>query len=117
MHHRSWSIIPALLVLALALAACGQGTASPVPAEPETETTQPEPIKESYVWNQLLNRDSIRPIYDPQFVPAAEAGYSDDELVMGVAIDGEAKAYPVGPLNSREMVNDELGGVRILVTW
>jgi hypothetical protein len=65
----------------------------------------------------LLSRDSIRPIYEPEFVPAAEAGYNDSELVMGVEINGEAKAYLITVLNRREMVNDELGGVPILVTW
>ncbi len=48
---------------------------------------------------------------------AAESGYDDDELVMGVEIDGQAKAYPVTLLNFREMVNDELAGVPILVTF
>ena len=36
---------------------------------------------------------------------------------MGVEINGESKAYPVGPLNYREMVNDVVGGVPVLVTW
>jgi len=36
---------------------------------------------------------------------------------MGVAIQGEAKAYPVSVLRFREMVDDELGGLPILVTW
>jgi hypothetical protein len=70
-----------------------------------------------YRWSQLLSRDSIRPIYEPEFVPADEADYADDELVMGVATDGQTKAYPVGLLNHREMVNDELAGIPILVTW
>lgn len=70
-----------------------------------------------YRWSQLLGRDAIRPIYSPEFVTADQANYSDDELVMGVAIEGAAKAYPVGVLNSREMVNDELGGTPILVTF
>ena len=117
MHHRFWLITPTLLVLTLVLAACGQGIATPMPEEPAKEANQALPVKQSYVLNQLLNRDSILPIYAPRFVPAARAGYSNDELVMGVAINGEAKAYPVGPLNSREMVNDELGGIPILVTW
>ncbi len=39
------------------------------------------------------------------------------DLVIGVAINGESKAYPVGTLNFREMVNDVVGGVPILVTW
>ena len=66
---------------------------------------------------QLISRDVIRPIYDPTFVPAAQALYGDDELVMGLEINGQAKAYAVGFLSFREMVNDELGGVPILVTW
>ena len=70
-----------------------------------------------YTWSQLLSHDAIRPIYDPEFVSADQAGYEDGELVMGLTIDGEAKAYPVGLLNTREMVNDELGGTPILVTW
>jgi hypothetical protein len=68
-------------------------------------------------YRQLLGRDVIRPIYDPVFLPASEAETSPNELVMGVVINGEAKAYPITPLRSREIVNDELGGVPILVTW
>jgi hypothetical protein len=41
----------------------------------------------------------------------------DDELVLGVAWDGEAKAYPITVLRFREMVNDELAGIPTLVTW
>jgi hypothetical protein len=75
------------------------------------------PEEPEYTWSQLLGRDSILPIYEPEFVPADQADYDDAELVMGVEIDGEAKAYPVGPLNRREMVNDELKGIPVLVTW
>jgi hypothetical protein len=65
----------------------------------------------------LLPRDAIAPVYDPEFVGAENSPLQDDELVMGVAIDGEAKAYPVTVLRFREMVNDELAGWPILVTW
>lgn len=90
------------------------------PALPLTlEQLQPknELAESDYSWSQLLPRDAIHPIYQPEFVPASEAPYADNELVIGVEINGEAKAYAIGPLNSREMVNDELGGVPILVTW
>jgi hypothetical protein len=70
-----------------------------------------------YVYSQLLPYDGIRPIYDPQFASAAEAPLQDEELVMGVAFGDEAKAYPIAVLRSREMVNDELTGIPILVTW
>lgn len=41
----------------------------------------------------------------------------DEELVLGVALGGHARAYPVAVLAFREMVNDELAGIPTLVTW
>jgi hypothetical protein len=99
----------ALVVLGLAIASCAPAITSPPRVTGEVESSTPEATEVAeYTWNQLLMRDGIAPIYEPEFVPASEAGYDDDELVMGVAIDGEARAYPVGLLNGREMVNDEL---------
>jgi len=72
---------------------------------------------DDFVFQQLLPFDGIRPIYEPQFVTAEESPLFEEELVMGVAIQGEAKAYPVTVLRFREMVDDELGGLPILVTW
>ena len=68
-------------------------------------------------YRQLLPQDAIRPIYEPKFVPGQGADLAWEELVIGVEINGESRAYPVGPLNFREMVNDVVGGVPILVTW
>ncbi len=41
----------------------------------------------------------------------------DDELVLAVEIGGDARAYPISILTHREMVNDTVGGVPVLVTW
>ena len=68
-------------------------------------------------FRQLLFRDDIAPIYEPRFVSAETSPWTEDSLVIGVEIDGESKAYPVGFLNRREMVIDRLAGVPILVTW
>jgi hypothetical protein len=65
----------------------------------------------------LIPYDGIAPVYDPQFVSSDESPLREDELVMGAFINGEAKAYPVTVLRFRETVNDELGGMPILVTW
>jgi hypothetical protein len=67
--------------------------------------------------NWLIPWDGILPIYKPEFAPAEQAPLQDDELIIGVAWDGEAKAYPITVLRSREMVNDELAGIPTLVTW
>jgi hypothetical protein len=68
-------------------------------------------------YRQLIPRDAINPVYQPQFLPGKSVVLGPQDLVIGVSINGESKAYPVGPLNRREMVNDVVGGVPILVTW
>jgi hypothetical protein len=68
-------------------------------------------------FRQLLSRDSIRPIYDPQFVSAEEAPWTETTLVIGVEVDGDARAYTVAYLGRREMVNDVVGGEPLLVSW
>jgi len=91
---------------------------SAVPRRDEASGALPTPTEEPvYRYRQLLGRDAIRPVYNPEFVPADEAPLHDDDLVLGIEIDGQAKAYPIAVLAFREMVNDELAGVPILVTW
>ena len=65
----------------------------------------------------VLGPDDITPIYDPVFIPADKASLPDPTHVIGVAINGEARAYPVNVLRFHEMVNDQVAGVPILVTW
>ncbi len=94
---------------------------SPRPDSTTSSPPSPTPTDEidfgDFVFVPLLPYDGIRPIYEPDFVEAPDSPLKDDELVMGVAIQGEAKAYPVSVLRFREMVDDELGGLPILVTW
>lgn len=66
---------------------------------------------------QLLRPDDIPPIYAPEFVPASQAPLPDDELVIGLSINDDARAYPAGILYIREMVNDVVGGAPVLVSW
>jgi len=68
-------------------------------------------------YRQLLGRDDIRPVYDPTFVTAEAIGWNDQDLVLGVEIDGDARAYSISYLNSREMVIDRVAGIPVLVTW
>jgi hypothetical protein len=74
-----------------------------------------EPLPDGF--RQLLPRDGIQPIYDPSFTVAAGVDWPGETQVIGVAADGEAKAYPVSFLNRHEMVDDFIAGEPILVTW
>ena len=72
---------------------------------------------QEYYIRQIIQTDGILPIYNPEFTTADRAELLPDELVMGVEINGDARAYSVGVLRAREMVNDEIGGTPVLVTW
>ena len=41
----------------------------------------------------------------------------DEDLVIGVSIEGEHKAYSTAFLSSHEIVNDVVGGTPVAVTW
>ena len=48
---------------------------------------------------------------NPEVTSAAEATWlDDDDIVFGIEINGEARAYPRQIMEVREMVNDTLGG-------
>ncbi len=64
-------------------------------------------------------RDGIPALLNPEMVSAAEANrwLSKNDRVLGVFLNGEARAYPIRILNWHELVNDEIGGEPILVSW
>ncbi len=62
--------------------------------------------------------DCIPSIDDPTYQSADAAGWlADEDLVIGIEIDGEARAYPLRILNVHEIVNDEVGGRPVTVTY
>ena len=59
-------------------------------------------------------RDVIPAIRKPVAVPAGKAKWlKAADRVLGVVVNGEARAYPLRILEVHEMVNDTLGGVPI----
>ncbi len=67
----------------------------------------------------LLPRHGIPSIDNTKFYGVAEADteYAPDELVLGVSINGDYRAYSTGLLSGHEIVNDTIGGRPIAVTW
>jgi hypothetical protein len=67
---------------------------------------------------QVVPRDAFPVLDDPPVVPAVEAsGLGDHEPVIGIVIDGHARAYPVRVMGVHELVNDTLGGAAIAASW
>ena len=64
-------------------------------------------------------KDGIKPVDNPRFGSIAEVSgqVAATEPVVTVAINGKAKAYPLSILMWHEIVNDELNGVPIAVTF
>ena len=58
-----------------------------------------------------VRRDGIPPLKNPKMIPARDATYLDDDnIVFGVAIDGDVRAYPKRILAWHEMFKDTIAG-------
>lgn len=72
--------------------------------------------------NKILSggppRDGIPSIDKPLFLDIADAGYlTDKDRILGIVVEGEARAYPIRILNWHEIVNDEISGKSVAVTY
>ncbi len=63
-------------------------------------------------------RDGIPSIDNPKFLPVDKVDYlRDKDIVLSVKKDGEIRAYPTRILVWHEIVNDEISGKPIVVTY
>jgi hypothetical protein len=63
-------------------------------------------------------KDAIRSIENPKFKPVGEiTDLADTVPMVGIVINGDARAYPLGILTQHEIVNDVVGGVPVTVTY
>lgn len=67
----------------------------------------------------FLNEEGFPLNVDPKHVAAGEAPLEEGDIILGVHLAGEARAYPVNYMNGpqNEVVNDLLGGQAIASTW
>ena len=66
----------------------------------------------------VLPKDAIPAIMTPVFDEGVKtSSLRASDLVVGVKIDVESRAYPVALLSRHEIVNDRVGGVPFAVTW
>ena len=62
--------------------------------------------------------DGIPSLDDPKLIGAAEADYLlDTDLVFGVEINGDARAYPLRIMGWHEMFNDVIGGTPVALAY
>jgi hypothetical protein len=64
------------------------------------------------------SRDGIESVDEPEFVAVEEARWvAVRNPVLGVAVGEEAHVYPVHLIEPHQIVNDEVGGVTVVVTY
>ena len=63
-------------------------------------------------------RDAIPPIDNPQFEAVSESDWiQDPEPGVLIEIEGDARFYPLSVMTRHEIVNDEVGGIPVAVTY
>jgi hypothetical protein len=63
-------------------------------------------------------KDGIPALTDPVYLAAAETNFMrSGEDVLGVYLNGVARAYPTRILSWHELVNDHFGKQPVLVSW
>ncbi|MGB0387455.1 MAG: DUF3179 domain-containing (seleno)protein [Ardenticatenaceae bacterium] len=93
-----------------------------VACTPSAENTSPAPTASAtsaLAFEVLLPPNAIQVLDNPATVTASEAanhiGAYDE--VMGITVEGQARAYPIGLMSRYEIANDTLGGQPVTVTF
>jgi len=71
-----------------------------------------------YFLNYRLNADKM--FYQPEhkvFAAAENSKVSPGKLIIGIMVNGEAKAYPVEIIGYHHQVQDTVGGKQVMVTY
>ena len=68
-------------------------------------------------FQQILPRGGIPAIINPVYISAEEASISDNTWVLGVVINGQARAYSLNLLNHHEVVNDMIDTTAFAAVW
>jgi len=97
--------------VAVCIAAAGAACAAPKDGSPAAAEELPPGVE------QILPRGGIPAIFDPAFVSAGEANIPEGAWVLGVEIEGQARAYSLNLLNHHEVVNDKIGERSFAAVW
>lgn len=92
-------------------------------AESPSEAFLPEDVQHSIPLDQIHKggpgKDGIPALTNPKVLTVQDGdGYlRDTDIVIGVTFNGESRAYPIRIMNWHEIVNDQVGGVDLLISY
>ena len=109
------TVVPDGLVLPTPTVANTAASKAGVPPTPATADAASTSARSRPV---VPGRGGFVPLDNPVFLAANETEYfGDEELVLGVEFADEIRAYPVRMLRYHHIVNDNVGGEPLLVTY
>ena len=103
--------------------------AHPVPraaAAPLGQSGQADNPEDDAILRRIVNsgpmarpRDAFRVIERPEYLSVEQAAdsMSDEEVVLGLELAGDCRAYPINYINDHEMVREQIGESPLLITW
>jgi len=68
-------------------------------------------------YEQILERGDIPAIVNPTYVTAQNASIDSNTWILGVVINGQARAYSLNLLNHHEIVNDNIDTTSFAAVW
>lgn len=111
----------AKILVAIAAAAIASAVIVIVISQPAASDVTKPSDKSIVPRDQIVSggppRDGIPSIDNPKFILAQDARLQDADLVLGLEINGDVRAYPLQILVWHEIVNDEVGGQPVAVTY
>ena len=116
---RLWKLLGPWNVLLVAVAASATLILALIGAERSSSRAvalkyAPRPKTDEHIWKKMLGTNQI---IRPSTVRADQAGLPENASVIGVVVDGKARAYSLRSLRHlrQHVVNDLVGGVPITV--
>jgi len=123
-----------------AVAVAADGTREEEPALAEAATAVPTPIilfdrqgepwdithavlrygLAVHSWENGLGRQAIQALIDPAMSSPGDPDYLHPDnltVIIGVTVDDDSRAYKIGDLNDREVVDDTFVGAHVAVTF
>ncbi len=65
-----------------------------------------------------VRKDGIPALTNPKLIAADQADYlQDKDLVFGISINGDTRAYPLRIMDWHEMLNDTIGGIPVSLAY
>jgi hypothetical protein len=88
------------------------------PAAPEGFDVSVSAVELREILDPGLRPEDVPSLDTPRCVSAGSSDApADNETVVGIVVDGVARAYPLGVLDYHWAVNDLVGGRRVLILW